>query len=368
MRICLISNQIATWGKIGGFGTATRALGQGLARKGLEVHAVVPRRQKHGQGRSENLDGIIVHGMSTAETLFSGKIFQQIDANIYHSQEPTIPSHFAQKLMPERIHVITCRDPRGFKDHLTEFRHASFRRRLVTPVQLFYEASSGVRAAVRNADAVLSPAPSALHEKIKRLYGKGVDPQFVPYPIEIPENPPKKASKPTVLFVGRFDRRKRIEIFFELASRLPNIDFIAVGKAHEESYDRFLKKRWGHLKNMTMTGFVSRFDNPLLSSYYERAWVLVNTSAREGLPYTFLEAAGYGVSVLSCLNPESFASKYGYFVTDGDFESGLHYLLEKDRWREAGERAMKFVQSTWKEEECIDRHLELYKSLLRRNK
>jgi glycosyltransferase involved in cell wall biosynthesis len=237
----------------------------------------------------------------------------------------------------------------------------------MAPVQLFYEASPGVHTAVRRADAVLSPAPSALSERIQRLYGKDVNPQFVPYPIDLPENPPKKASKPTVLFVGRFDHRKRVEIFFDLAPRFPNVDFIAVGKAHEESYDRSLRQRYGHLKNLTLTGFISRFDNRDILPYYERSWILVNTSAREGLPYTFLEAAGYGVSVLSCLNPESFASKYGYFVSDGDFESGLHYLLEKDRWREAGERAMKFVHSTWKEEESINRHLELYKSLMGRN-
>lgn len=266
--------------------------------------------------------------------------------------------------MPDRIHIVTCRDPRDFKDYLTEVRHASLKRRLITPLQLYYEASLPVRNAVRRADAVLSPAPSALHKKIRRLYGYHLAPQFIPSSIDIPKTSPKKASRPTVLFVGRFDKRKRLEVFFELASRFPNVNFIAIGKAHEQSYDRFLREKWGHLNNLSLPGFVSRFDLPGLSGYYERAWILVNTSAREGLPYTFLEAAAYGVAVLSSLDPESFASKYGYYVNNGDFESGLRYLLRDNRWRKAGERAMNFVRSTWKEKVSIDRHIKLYNQLL----
>lgn len=365
MKVCLISNQIAAWGKIGGFGTATRALGRGLVKRGLEVHAVVVRRQKHGQRKVENLDGITVHGMSAAETLFSGKIFKEIDADIFHSQEPTLPSHLAQKTMPDRVHIVTCRDPRGCGDHFTEFRNASLKRRLMAPMQWFYEASPSVRVAVRNANVVLSPAPSALDDKIKRLYGRDVSPRFMPYPIDLPETTPQKSETPTVIFVGRFDRRKRIEFFFELVPQFPDVEFLSIGRAHEKSYDQYLRKKWGRLKNLKMTGYISRFDNPGLSDYYERAWILVNTSAREGLPYTFLEAAGYGVAILSCLDPESFASKFGYYVTNGDFEFGLRYLLEKDRWRKRGEKAMAFVRSTWKEKECIDRHLDLYQHLLK---
>ena len=118
------------------------------------------------------------------------------------------------------------------------------------------------------------------------------------------------------------------------------------------------------MNHLDMPGYVSRFDHPGLSEYYEKSWILVNSSAREGFPYTFLEAAGFGVAILSCLNPESFASKYGYFVVDGDFESGLRYLLEDYRWRSAGEKAMKYVRSIWNEDTCINRHLRLYRRLV----
>jgi hypothetical protein len=122
MRVCLISNQIAAWGKIGGFGTATRALGRGLAQRGVEVTAVVPRRARHGQGPVEVLDGITVYGTGTLETLSSGEVFRRIDADIYHSQEPTIASYLAQRARPDAVHIVTCRDPRGWTDHLVELR------------------------------------------------------------------------------------------------------------------------------------------------------------------------------------------------------------------------------------------------------
>ena len=44
MKICLISVEIFAWGKYGGFGRATRIIGRELAKRGMEVFAVVPRR------------------------------------------------------------------------------------------------------------------------------------------------------------------------------------------------------------------------------------------------------------------------------------------------------------------------------------
>jgi hypothetical protein len=69
LKVCLISNQIAAWGKIGGFGTATRALGAGLAKRGIDVSAVVVRRPENGQKKVEMLDGITVYGAGSFETL-----------------------------------------------------------------------------------------------------------------------------------------------------------------------------------------------------------------------------------------------------------------------------------------------------------
>jgi glycosyltransferase involved in cell wall biosynthesis len=366
LKLCLISNQIAAWGKIGGFGTATRALGSGLAGRGVEVSAVVVRRPEKGQGPLEKLDGMTVYGPSNFKTLTSGRIFRQIDADIYQSQEPTIATYFAQRAMPDRVHVVTCRDPRDWHEHAIELKHTNLKRRLMFPATWYYEVSPWVKKSVRGADAVLMPAPSALVSRIQQLYGSGVEPEFVPYPVEVPDRPPQKAAEPTLLFVGRFDHRKRMERFFELAKEYPHLRFIAVGEAHDKRYDQHLRNTYGHLPNLEMPGFVSRFGERTVSEYYEKAWILVNTSAREGLPYTFMEAAAYGVAILSALDPEEFASRFGYFAANDDFEEGLDKLLKNDLWRERGAAGARFVAATWNEDNCLNEHLRIYRELLGR--
>ncbi len=368
MKVCLISNQIAAWGKIGGFGTATRALGAGLAKRGIDVSAVVVRRPENGQQRVEELDGITVYGTDTIETLTSGSIFRQIDADIYQSQEPTIASYLAQRSMPGRCHVVTCRDPRDWREHLVELRHTNLKRRLMFPATWYYEASPWVKRSVRRADAVLMPAPTALTPRIRRLYGADISPRFVPYPVDLPAQEPVKSETPMVLFVGRFDHRKRMERFFELAEKYPDYRFVAVGEAHDKSYDEHLRRTYGHLENLEMPGFVPRFGARTVADYYEKAWILVNTSAREGLPYTFMEAAAYGVALLSALDPEHFASRFGYYAEKDDFEDGLARLLEDDLWRTRGRLAAQFIAETWNESNCLDEHIRIYEDLMSKSR
>ncbi len=81
MRVCLISVEIFAWGKYGGFGRATRLIGRELARRGVEVTAVIPRRQD--QKPVEYLDGIRVLGFKPRELpsvpdLFYGNYFTVI--------------------------------------------------------------------------------------------------------------------------------------------------------------------------------------------------------------------------------------------------------------------------------------------------
>jgi len=75
MKICLICVEIFAWGKYGGFGRATRMIGRELVKRGLDVYAVVPRRQ--GQKSVENLDGIMVLGFSPAFPWTAKRLFRK---------------------------------------------------------------------------------------------------------------------------------------------------------------------------------------------------------------------------------------------------------------------------------------------------
>ena len=241
-------------------------MGRELVRMGHEVHVVTP---KHGdQQRVENLDGMVVHGTSFRETLLSGPILREISADIYLSQEPSLPSYAAQRACPNARHIIVCRDPRGAADILVELRYATMGRRLRFPFQYVYEFQPLVKLAVRRADRVLMPTPTYLRQKIQRLYGMDVEPQFVPSTY-LTGQPPAlpKASRPTFISVGRWDRRKRMDIFFQLAEQRPNYEFIAVGRAHSQREDRRYRTQYEELPNLHMPGHVDLFSGRLWDYY-----------------------------------------------------------------------------------------------------
>ena len=103
--------------------------------------------------------------------------------------------------------------------------------------------------------------------------------------------------------------------------------------------DHLLRKRYGAIGNLELTGFLDRFASPRFAEILSKSWILVNTAAREGLPVTFLEAASYRCAIVSQVDPDGFASGFGYHAKAGDFETGLRTLLENDRWRARGEVA-----------------------------
>lgn len=359
MRICLISVEIFAWGKAGGFGRATRTIGRELVKRGVEVSAVVPRRP--GQRPVEVLDGITVLGFDRIAPWRAGHLLQACDADIYHSEEPSFVTYLARRVMPDRRHVVTLRDPRELGDWLAELRSPSLHRPQVL-ANFLYEDNWLVRRSVRRADAVFCAAEH-LSVKAARKYRLPQLPPLLPTPVVIPSGV-RKSERPTVCYLARWDRRKRPELFLDLAGRFPQVRFIALGRSRDEKYDTLLRRRYQGLPNLEMPGHLDPFDSPRLSAILSESWVLVNTATREGLPNAFLEAGAHGCAVLSGLDPGGFVSRFGAVVKDGDFGRSLADLLEGERWRECGERARDYVRDTFELEKAMDRHMAVYQSQL----
>lgn len=359
MRICLICVEIFAWGKYGGFGRATRLIGGALAGRGYQVAAVVPRRA--GQAPVEDLDGITVYGYSASNPWSSIDLFRACDADIYHSSEPSFATYLAQRAMPGRRHLVTVRDPRDFEDWRMEFTLPSLNRLQVAANYLF-ESNPLVSRAVRRADAVFSPANS-LAPKIKQLYRLPVEPAFLPTPVAVPETV-VKADRPTVCYLARLDRRKRPELFFDLAARFPDIRFVAVGASRDPDYERQLREAYAHLPNLEMAGFVDQFASTRHADVLGESWVLVNTASREGLPNAFLEAAAHRCAVLSYVDPDGFASRFGYHASTDDFAAGLETLLRDDAWRRLGGHGHRHVVETFATDRAIDMHVAAYREAL----
>lgn len=359
MRICFVCVEIFAWGKYGGFGRATRIIGRELSKRGIDVYAVVPRRS--GQNAVEELDGTTVLSFTPYSPVSSWDLYKKCDADIYHSQEPSFGTFLAMKAMPNRKHVVTFRDPKDILDWKVEFLHPS-RSRLRVMFNYLYQDNFLVKRAVRRADGVFCAA-EYLIPKVKLNYDLRTDPFFLPTPVVVPDKV-EKASNPTVCFLARWDKRKRPELFFELARSFPRVKFVAVGEAQDKKLDRYFRETYSKLPNLEMTGFIDQFSTNQLSSILEKSWILVNTSLREGLPVSFLEAAANRCAILSGMDSDGFPSKFGYCAKDDNFIEGLEFLLKNERWRRRGEDGYKYVRETFEIKKTIDKHVDVYEEIL----
>jgi glycosyltransferase involved in cell wall biosynthesis len=359
VRLCLISMEIFAWGKHGGYGRATRVIGREMVNRGAEVYAVVP--QRGDQRPMEVLDGITVLGFPPARPWRAAALLRQCNAQIYHSQEPSFTTAIAQAVVPERKHMVTLRDTRETGDWITELRYPSWSRPQVLANKL-YEDNALVQRAVRRADRVYCAA-EFLRAKATRKYRLSALPGLLPTPVEVPASC-TKAEQPTVCYLARWDRRKRPELFLELARKFPQIRFIAFGSSRDREYEEGLRVRYSNLSNLELPGHVDQFGSDAVTQALSESWILVNTSIREGLPNAFLEAAAHGCAILSEVDPDGFASRFGVRVKNGDFAGGLNYLLSEDRWRSSGERGRSYVSSTYELNRAAAQHLSIYTDLM----
>lgn len=335
---------------------------------GVDVHAVIPRRT--GQSRVEELDGITVHGQSSLEVLAGRSLFREIDADIYHVGEPNLPGYWAQRAMPDRVHLVTSMDPRDAEDWRTEFAHCTWSRRLKYPLQRFYEDGPLVRRAVRSASGVYVEA-AFLRDKARTLYGLSEAPGVLPKPVDVPKGPFEKAANPICVSLGRLDPRKNPELFCQLAERMPDVDFVAIGVAHDSVYQRRIEATWGHLENLHFAGFLDPFGDGALQRILSRAWILVHPAHREGLPTAFQEASLHEMAVLAAVDPDQYVSRFGRVVKDGRsvdaFERELRQLLCSGDWRERGRAGRAYNVKVHSLRSSVTRHLEVYSAHLGRS-
>jgi glycosyltransferase involved in cell wall biosynthesis len=363
MRVCLSCIELFGVGIYGGFGRATRFIGRELVRRGIDVTIVVPRRTP-GHAESYALDGIQVFEFDPRRPWSAARLFRAVNADVYHSQDTSLGSAVAVLAAPDRRHVITFRDPldpadwrieSGREDgHAPGWRMRRYRAYVDNPL---------VRLAVAKADARFCSARFVAAKAVAK-YGLAEPPAFLPTPVDVPDHV-VKAARPTVCFVGRWHRRKRPERFFELARQFPDVDFISVGGGGAGPVeDARLRALASEAPNLEVRGIIDQFHSRELSRILARSWILVNTSSREGLPTTFLEAAAHRCAILSYADPDGFASRFGCRAGDQPLAAGLEWLLEGNRWRARGELARAFIAGVFDTETAMAAHLDVYRHLL----
>ncbi len=360
MKVCLTCIEFFGDSIYGGFGRSTRFIGSELVKRGIEVSVVVPRRAPDRPDRYE-LDGIKIYQIPPHRPDSAIKILRSLRADVYHSQDTSILTPLARIAAPQAAHVLTFRDPMNCHDWAIETAHAGMTM-LGWTLYRWFISNPFVAWGVRAMDKRFCAA-EFLIPKTQSLYDLAEPPTFLASPVHLPGSV-EKAKRPTVCFVGRWEGRKRVELFFDLAEQNPAIDFIAIGGNRDPRKDALLRDRCRSIANLASPGLLDQFTNPEWGRLMTRSWVLVNTSLREGLPTTFVEAAAYGTAILSHTNPDSFASRFGFHAPEGDLNVGLAWLLADDRWRRLGDAGRAFVSEHFETNRAMEAHLRAYASAI----
>jgi glycosyltransferase involved in cell wall biosynthesis len=359
MKLCFLVSEYFRWGKYGGYGSSTRLLATALASRGFDVTVLTPCRG--AQPPEEMVDGVRVIAYPAYDLRLLGRHCRTIAADVFHSHEPSLTAVVAQRAMPTAKHIITCRDTRLMGDWLIEMGAWIRDGNYLTLLSFPYENNPWVTHTVRTADGVYCPNQFS-RELAQRKYGLTAKPSFLPSPIRVPEVACCKSPTPTVCYLGRWDSRKRPELFLQLAQKFPHVHFIAIGKARTDKYDRELRLRYGSSPNVELPGFIDQFASQRLFELLSSSWVLVNTALREGLPRSFMEAAAGGCAILSRVDPDSFASRFGFHAERDNFAEGLRWLLTEDRWRALGQAARDYVAGTYGLDAAVAAHINVYQS------
>jgi len=367
LRVCFVSPEYFGLGVHGGFGYVTKTLSEGLADRGFDVCVVTPRR--NGQGAVETVNGVKVLSYKPytglpgpAGTLASRRsyvdLIREVDADVYHSQAVSLNTYVAQRAAPDKRHLITFQDPYDEREWARIAEVEPRYRGLMHDARVRLE-KRVLSSACSHADALYTQA-WFLAEKARRYFGFKELPGLLPNPVPIPETPRGKNPRPTACFLARWDPQKRVELFFKLALEHPEVNFIAMGRSHDEARDRDLRDRYGGVPNLQLTGFVSEEEK---SRILGESWVLVNTSVREALPVSFLEALAHGTPIISGENPDGLTADYGYLAEDGDYSAALDRLLADEERVERGYRGRRYVEEIHEAGKAVDRHVKIYESL-----
>ena len=183
-----------------------------------------------------------------------------------------------------------------------------------------------------------SPAPDALTPKAPGTYGFDPGPlALLPNPIDVARQPGPTAPAPRVAFLARLDPYKRPWVFVELARAFPGVEFRMLGQSHFSGPGSWEPRDLP--PNVKLLGNLSGEDK---LRELDAAWVLVSTSAHEGLPVSFQEALASRTPLLACVDTERVTSRFGVYVGNfaGDgmaalpsLRAGLARLLEDHQLR-----------------------------------
>ena len=393
----------------GGFGYLTRKKCEELVKLGHEVHVFIPSFafSRHGDPNADmDLNGVQVHLYRTTDLFGNSdytKAFSQLRESVggikalrrklnsypidlFQSEEPYIFTYEASRINKNQI--VVFQDPFDAED-----------KRLMSEASLEYfnilnensGKSGGPNLMIKNlATKVMGktvknrteikPIKKVLDninngnvyteadfisQKVRSMYELDYTPKVLRNPQDFPISPPEKSSSPSILWVARWDLQKRPDIALRTAKELPDYDFYLIGAPndilHYKEVSQILRNKYKNYPNIHILDFVTEEQkNRLLS----QSWILLNTSVREGLPISFLEAGANAMSIISSVNPDSYTEKYGAHVTNGNFKEAIETAVKEEWHKTKGLNAFEGMKKLHETSKVMNEHIKIYKSIL----
>ena len=358
-HVCLISTEILGWGKAGGYGFVVRMIGTELIKRGYRVTVIIPKPRDVVED-STLLDGIEVRSYPRLAFSEGMALFREADADIYHSHEPSLGGWLAMRAMPHRKHIVTNQDPRLLRDWWIEFKHPTYSPFQVLKTAAYYD-NLLHRPGDRSAPLIGLWCRAVSEESC----GREVRPRHRAdlhadaEPCSAISEQGRDADR--FCYLGRLDRRKQPERFLDLAAEFPGVQFDLRRRSPGQALRRLSSPTVRRAAEPGVSPVYDQFRDTRVSDILAKSWVLINTSAREGLPNTYMEAAGHRCAILSAVDPDGFASRFGHHAPNGDFEAANS--RRRRPMAGGGVRGWsvpEYVNQTYEVGKAIDRQVALY--------
>jgi len=391
MRIALVSQEYPPETAYGGIGTQNYAKAHGLAALGHDVHVIAQSTddQEHefndGPVRVTRIPGADRElPLATEEARW-----------ITYSARVAVAIAQLQARFPLDLVEFADWGSEGFVHLLnqTEWNHVPSVIHLHGPIVMFahaigwpeahsefYRVASMMEATcVRRADAVFSSSRCSA-QWCERFHGlksddipvihTGVDSRIF-RPRDVP-----KDEHPTIIFVGKIERNKGVELLVEaacrIASQIPKLLVRLVGRGNAELTAQLQRRarEAGYPALLQVVGFV---DHGQLPHHLSRAQVFAAPSDYEGGPgFVYLEAMACGLPVIACSGSGAsevvVPEENGLLVPPRDVDALVHALLrllnQRDFRQIMGQRAREYVVREADRELCLQRLEAFYSSVV----
>jgi len=300
-HVCFVSDTIHTYlgsAREAGVGGAERQqylIAQNLRERGYTVSIIT---LDYDEGPSpEEIEGMNVwktipdrRGVKAAprKTAALFRTFRSVGADVYYVRGNdllcAITSTWCRLFNSKFVYAVA-------NDSNVEPEHLQSKNTVVASIYM---------SAIKNADAVSVLTP---HQREVLASEHGINSKVIPCGYDVPpkESVLDQGDREYVLWVGRLHReQKRPERYLDIAKALPEIAFVMIGPPDNDDQNRQyfdrIRREASEIDNLEFIEFVPPDQ---IHEYFQRASLLVNTSAYEGFGNVFLEAWRYATPVVT---------------------------------------------------------------------